>query len=290
MVGICLICSIGSAEMRRTFRNKEGQEIEAEVLKLRSGNLLEIRRQSDGRVFNIPIIDLSLEDQQYLAENLGELVSLGMEASIVPFQEREIDLGTAAPGRLEITGDRAFPLVVFEGDKDFIMGAASIAGKGRAVVFSHSQFCKELVESDSGAEPLFLNAVKWASGKRNPRMMIKGAPKLEGKLKREDFVLVSTDFTDASLSRCDLVVLIGTLTLADPELASVGRFLAGGGGLILASVPWAFAGKYSNFEEDFPGNRLLSMGDVRFFPKGSVKGGTGLIVEGNPIVVVPDSD
>gem|GEM_PF-2259843 len=285
LVGICLVYTFGSAEMRRTFRNKEGQEIEAEILRLGSGNLLEIRRLSDGRVFNIPIIELSLEDQQYLSENLKELVSLGMEASIVSFEEREIELGSAAPGRLKIVGDGGFPLIVAKDDEAFVMGAASIVGKGRATVFSHSQFCDEMVERDSGVEHLFFNALKWVSGKRNPRVMLRGAPKLEAILERKDFPLVAMDFTDGSLSRCDVVILIGNLALADSELLVVRQFLANGGGLILATVPWASAGKYSNFDQDFPGNLLLSTGDVSFLPKGSVIGGTAMIVGGNPIVV-----
>ncbi len=58
----------------RTFTNNQGNQITAEVIAQQKGKVI-VRRISDGRVFDIPISSLSVDDQIWLADRLNRITA-----------------------------------------------------------------------------------------------------------------------------------------------------------------------------------------------------------------------
>ena len=87
-----------------------------------------------------------------------------------------------------------------------------------------------------------------------------------------------------------MVVLSGALMFPDETISSLRNYVQTGGNLLVGTVPWASQGKYEDFAEDFPGNRILRESGISFLPRTAQGGNNLLILENNPVVVpVPES-
>ena len=63
---------IADAQEFRTFTNREGNKIEATLIEVVGKEAIRIKRKSDGREFVLKIATLSLDDQQYLVEEMNK--------------------------------------------------------------------------------------------------------------------------------------------------------------------------------------------------------------------------
>lgn len=276
----------GRAGTERSFQNKQGETIVATFVQVLPDGLVEIKRTSDGEIFQVPIVDLSLDDQQYLSSLLQGRKQDSESSLLFRFEDRSLFLDKAGPGKLEISGGEAFSFLVGKEDPEQLIGAASLLGKGRVVALTHPRLGVEIPMESPGGRGILLNALRWTTGKAEPKVLLTGsAQRLEIFLRDEGFPCTSVRLEEIEVEGHDVVVIAGQLALPEEKVEKLKNFVREGGALVIATVPWATAGKYENFEADFPGNRLLEGSGLRFMSKSGFRGKEAEILGGNPIVI-----
>lgn len=275
-----------ASDSPRTFFNKEGKQIEAQVVDVLPDSIVEVRGVADGTLYQIPILELSLEDQQFLADFVRMKEGGGASPPVLFFPDRLLSLETAIVGSLTLEGDHAFPLVSSEASSNDTVGAASLLKRGRVAAFSHSTFTADLVEKSPVARDLVLNTVRWLGDKRSPKVLLHGRSKgMAIALREAGFELVSATLEEITPETCDVVVLSGALVFPDSTISALRHYVEEGGSLLAGTTPWATQNKYANFAEEFPGNRIFSDSGISFLPRSLRDGKSLRILESNPVVV-----
>ncbi len=162
------------------------------------------------------------------------------------------------PGPLCVAGEKAFVVLAATlGKSQQPVIAAGYMGKGRVVVFGHNGYFgrQSLAVADTGT--LMLNAVRWAGGRASPRVGVRNVAGVSALLKSHG--LESRDVTKMDLGGIEVLCLdVGDLS--DADVAAIGAFVRGGGGLICASLGWGWQQLHpgKDLASDHPGNRLLA--------------------------------
>lgn len=181
------------------------------------------------------------------------------------------------PGPLCVFGDEAFPVVVGAGDGEVVVPvvAAARLGKGRAVAFGHTGYvddARSLAAADTAA--LLLNAVRWAAGKRTPRVGVYRADPLADLLRRRGLVVQTLGGADwtAKLDSLDAICLRGSALATKAEVEAVRAFVAGGGGLVAGGLGWGWRQCHPGkvLRVDHGGNQLLASAGI-VWADGSLK-------------------
>lgn len=184
-----------------------------------------------------------------------------------------IELGKSVPGRIDLTDDQSFPLLF--GDGGSIVAAAASAGEGRAVAFTHGSFLKpgELLAQEPTLQ-LVANAVRWAGRSSKPKVGLhRGVGGLVELFAQADIDAEVIEPGDVRSGRIDVYCVIGHEILEDAEIVRLFEFVNDGGGLVVATTPWAFGKKFEPFST-FPGNQLLAAAGMQFEPDGYAGGKT----------------
>ncbi|MEM7146364.1 MAG: M60 family metallopeptidase [Verrucomicrobiota bacterium] len=190
----------------------------------------------------------------------------------------ELEFGKSVPGQLEVGGAAlGFLVTPVTGD---VIGAAGALGQGRVVAFAHGSFLKGgLLENDSGVR-LVSNSVRWSGRGSKVRVGVPGhMTHLSEVLAKAGLEIVTLAPRDVSKERVDVYCMLPNEFPGSEEQEVIRDFVRAGGGLVLATTPWAYAKEYPEFEVDFPGNRFLEGSGVVFLGKGTARtGGTMAVV------------
>ena len=197
----------------------------------------------------------------------GELHAEDSVRQLIIGEGGEIVLGNAVPGSINITGERAFPLI--EDDKGTIVAAASEVEKGRAVAFTHGAFLKSAdLYGQPPAARAVKNAIRWVGRSSTPSVGV------HPKLKSFSVILQKAGFQTHvfavdEMKNHDVAVYCVVANDLAQEVNSVrlSEFINDGGGVVTATTPWAFKEKFPDFSR-FPGNRVLAATGIQYNPDG----------------------
>ncbi|MDF1756530.1 MAG: M60 family metallopeptidase [Verrucomicrobiales bacterium] len=176
-------------------------------------------------------------------------------------------LEKCVPGEIEIRGKNGFP-VLKDGKGESVFVAAGSSGKGRVAAFSHGSFVKRGGTLDQKpVADLLENLINWVS--RNEQHLIglhasasDLAPHLQKMGKAAEPILPQ----DLKQKKPGAYCLFSDDKSLDPDqLEFVLDYIDQGGGVILATTPWAFSNRYPDFDQS-PGNRILTRAGLYFSP------------------------
>lgn len=181
-----------------------------------------------------------------------------------------IALGKSVPGSIDLTEDRAFPFLQDSGG--VIVGAGGIAGKGRAVGFTHGGFLKPgTITEQSEAAALIINSIRWAAKSANPHVGVHpGISSLAATLEEAGLTVTVFPVEEFRDHKASVYCVIGHEALSDGDIVKLFEFVNDGGGLVTATTPWAFKKKFPDFSK-FPANQLLAHAGFQFLPDGYAK-------------------
>lgn len=184
-----------------------------------------------------------------------------------------IELGKSVPGRIDLTAEGSFPLL--QDEKGGIVAAASHTAEGRVVGFTHGGFLKPgaLLEQEA-ARNFVWNSIRWAGKSGTPAVGIHpGIAALGDILAEAGFEAVVFPPEEMRDHEVSVYCVIGHENLPDGDIVRLFEYANDGGGLVIATTPWAFKKKYEPFSQ-FPGNQLLSAAGMQFLPDGYAGRGT----------------
>ncbi|MEC5129477.1 M60 family metallopeptidase [Verrucomicrobiales bacterium BCK34] len=179
----------------------------------------------------------------------------------------EAILGKSVPGLIDITTDDGFPLI--QDARGNIIAAAGESEKGRAIGFTHGSFLKpgEILAQESVMEML-ANSIRWAGRSGKPTVGLHPSiADLEKALSEKGIGVKVLKPLDVSSGMVNAYCVIGHESLNENEIQELTDFATKGGGLVVATTPWAFNKKFEDFS-DFPGNRILAHAGIQFMPDG----------------------
>ncbi len=211
-------------------------------------------------------------------------VSRGDEKSVqlITSGGGEIFLDKSVPGVLEVKGGAAFPILKGANKKNTII-AAGASGKGRVVAFTHGSFLKPgAVLEQKSATDLVANCLRWSAKSSKPLVGLHPAlASLEEVLKTAGLESKVVAPSDLKSSMVKSYCVIGhQADLTDAEVKAIRAFVTEkGGGLLVASTPWAFKKKYSEFSQ-LPGNIMMAGSGVQFLADGYADKSIPLAVSG----------
>ena len=191
----------------------------------------------------------------------------------------KITLGKSVPGRIKLTGDKAFTLL--SDANASTIAAAGFAGKGRVIAFSHGSFLTGGFLEQKPAADLTLNAFRWAAQSKQVKV---GLPpslkKMATWLEKQGVTvhIIPANQLAKNSKKIDAYAIIGHNVGDDINIKAIQQFVTNGGGLLTATTPWAFSKKYPDYAT-FPGNQITEAAGLAYLPNGYASKG--------PIVVNP---
>uniref|UniRef100_A0A8C5DN93 Peptidase M60 domain-containing protein n=1 Tax=Gouania willdenowi TaxID=441366 RepID=A0A8C5DN93_GOUWI len=169
---------------------------------------------------------------------------------------KELDFrGTAVPGELVLAGENAFPLVM--NNKDQILMAASVYGRGRIVVMAHETYLTKF-------PALVENAVSWLMGDQTANLVcVQTQTKAvaDGLKKSTNKVNITEAFTNSGAG----VYVTSAYSVGEDPKALV-AFLKAGGGVLIAGQAWHWASHHpkENTFLQFSGNKVSGVAGIYF--------------------------
>ena len=189
----------------------------------------------------------------------------------------EIEFGKAVPGVLEVSTP-GFPIL--SGLNGKVIGAASADGSGRVVVFTHGTLVSGAALENMSGLKLMTNSVRWAGKSSQARVgLAPGLESSEALMKAAELEARVMAAAEVTTDQIDVYVVKGQDVTDESDQAVLKAFRRAGGGLVVASTPWAFAKKYPDFAAEFPGNRLVAGSGIVYLKQGTAKTGGLLAVE-----------
>ncbi|XP_028321260.1 TRPM8 channel-associated factor homolog [Gouania willdenowi] len=170
---------------------------------------------------------------------------------------KELDFrGPAVPCELVLAGENAFPLVM--NNKDQILMAASVYGRGRIVVMAHETYLTKF-------PALVENAVSWLMGDQTANLVCvqTQTSKVEDGLKKSTYkVNIVEAFADSQGAG---VYVTNAYRVGEDPKALV-AFLKAGGGVLIAGQAWHWASQHPNENTflQFSGNKVSGVAGIYF--------------------------
>lgn len=166
------------------------------------------------------------------------------------------------PGTVCAFGPDAFSVVVGQVNRRTVgaVVAAGKAGPGRAVVFGHSAYLAEAIETaDTGR--LVLDATRWAVGTHPLRIGVHGLPHLRAFLSNSGIPVEMLDGPDWAAQAKNFGAIACPMdALSESEIAALTAYLKGGGGLISSDTGWGWLQLHPGKSlTQHPGNRVLAV-------------------------------
>ncbi len=185
----------------------------------------------------------------------------------------QIDFGKSVPGKIDLTEDASFPIL--QDQKGGIIAAGATSGEGRIVGFTHGSFLKNgSIIEQKGAKNVVLNSIRWTGRSKAPSVGLH--PSVSGlseTLEEAGFTVAVFPPGEMRDHKISTYCVIGHEKLQDLDVVRLLEFVNKGGGLVIATTPWAFKKKYDPFAE-FPANRLLAAAGMQFLADGYAGRGT----------------
>lgn len=184
--------------------------------------------------------------------------------------------GGLAPGLIELTTEKAFPVLKDASGEILAAGGivATPKGESRVIGIAHDGFLKSPeILSQSSARDLLFNAIRWCGASDAPEVALHPDLKALGAaLEEAGFRVEYVAPTDVSRGSVKFVyVTVAQRGFEEDAVAAVLERCQQGAGLVVAATPWPFGGDYPNFA-DFPANRLAAAAGLRFKSEGTVSG------------------
>ncbi|MEO0415100.1 MAG: M60 family peptidase N-terminal accessory domain-containing protein, partial [Verrucomicrobiota bacterium] len=183
----------------------------------------------------------------------------------------EFELGSAVPGELVLEGEDVFA-VQYDSAGQKVIIAAGTYGKGRIVAFAHGAFILE-GKMPKPAQDLVRRLSDWA-GNESDGKKVAFHPAVKGSLLGGE-AMEPSQLSKGSVQTYVVMAHAGRWTGADAN--AVLDFVKNGGGLLVATTPWAFSGKFDDFSQ-FLGNALIRPAGLSYHPNSYARGEVPLIV------------
>lgn len=179
----------------------------------------------------------------------------------------EVVLGKSVPGLMDITTEDGFALL--QDAKGNLFAAGSESGEGRAIGFAHGSFLKSgAILEQEGVAAVLANSIRWAGRSGKPAVGLHpSSAGLEEMLSDKGMKVKVVKPSEVSSARVSVYCFIGHESLEESEIEALSEFFTDGGGVVIATTPWAFKKKYEDFSQ-FPGNRVFAMAGIQFLPDG----------------------
>lgn len=208
-----------------------------------------------------------------LAGSLGLTHADDAVRNLLTREGGQIELGRSVPGKIDLVSDAGFPIL--QGQKGGIVAAAGTRDEGRVVGFTHGGFLKPgAILEQQGARNLVLNSIRWTGRSSSPAVGLHpGLSGLGEMLEEAGFSTSVFPVEEMRDHKVSVYCVIGHENLSDGDIVKLFEFVNDGGGLVVATTPWAFKKKHDPFSE-FPGNQLLSSAGFQFLPDGYAVGKT----------------
>lgn len=163
------------------------------------------------------------------------------------------------PGIVATISANAFPVVagkVGKTARESVM-AAAMTGQTRIVAFGHDGYLSPDNIKIGDTARLLDNALMWTAGGKKPaRAGVIAAPETLAALKARGYQAVAV--TSSELANISVLVVNGH-KLTDADYDPLRAYLAGGGGLVIATTGWGWSWNDDSktLAQNFVGNRLL---------------------------------
>lgn len=152
--------------------------------------------------------------------------------------------GGSMPSELLLHGPLTFPIGLSNNNQCFF--GAAYYGKGRVVVGTHESYF------DKPELKTFIhNAVSWLDMGRNGKIGVKQLRKFRHILQSEGLSCEASNLTPGLSVYC-------CTSYSDEEAKNIHKFVAEGGGLLIAGHAWYWAYSNSNVLSQYPGNKILN--------------------------------
>lgn len=166
------------------------------------------------------------------------------------------------PGDLVVFGPDAFPVILGRaGDRVLApVVAAARDGKGRIVAFGHTGYFDPGTIAKADTARFLANSVRWASGKKQPKVGVRGHEGLRKHLAGAGFEVVDLAGDDWTARLRDVhVVCVDTADACD----ALAAWVSAGGGLLWTTTGWGWLQlNPGRTLLDHPGNRRMARAGI----------------------------
>ncbi|MCG8601397.1 MAG: M60 family metallopeptidase [Verrucomicrobiales bacterium] len=209
----------------------------------------------------IPLLALILSPLLHADDETRKLITAGGGT---------VDFGKSVPGRIDLTNDFSFPIL--QDSNGAVVAAAGKPGKGRVVGYTHGGFLKPGTLLDQApVRKVVLNSIRWAGRSASPKVGVHpGIAELVSILEEAGLDAEAYSPEDMRDHKPTAYCLIGHEKLSDGEIVRLFEYANDGGGVVIATTPWAFKKKYDPFST-FPGNQIFSSAGFQFLGDGYAK-------------------
>lgn len=176
-------------------------------------------------------------------------------------------LGESVPGVIEIRGKSGFPILK-DGNGERVFAAGGKAGAGRVVAWSHGSFLRGAGLKQKAALEVFCNSLKWAGDQSSPKVGLHSSTvAVAGYLEPFGLQMERVAPEDLATERPDVYCLVpDDRDLDRDDIDNIIAYIESGGGVVVATTPWAFATRYIDFSQS-PGNRILGAAGLYYHPR-----------------------
>ncbi|XP_040199095.1 TRPM8 channel-associated factor homolog [Rana temporaria] len=181
---------------------------------------------------------------------------INFSADLKHLMQGVIDLdihGQSVPSELLLHGSLTFPIGISNNNQCFF--GAAYYGKGRVFVGGHESYLDM-----SELKSFILNAVSWLDMGRNGKIGVDQSKDLLCVLQNEGLSCVASDLIPGLSVYC-------CTSYSDAEAEKIHRFVAEGGGLLIAGQAWYWSYYNPNVLSQYPGNKILNKFGISFLAK-----------------------
>lgn len=181
-----------------------------------------------------------------------------------------VDLGGSQPDSFVVWGETAFPVVLDELHRAFVVAAR--AGQGRVVAFGHEGQLTQGPSDPGDGDRLVENALRWAGQGESPRVGV--APEFQGLADR--LAAAGWDASVRAVAELDDIDVFVDSSWNDrsaEDLDALAAWTEGGGGLLAGGHAWYWAYSNDDVWTNYSGNRMVRGAGFAWTAWGDVSAG-----------------
>ena len=194
-----------------------------------------------------------------------------------------VDSGGMLPSSFVVHGPSAFPVILDEENRAFVVAARH--GEGRVVALGHEGYLGGALDGDGdGVGRLVHNAVGWVGGQDGVVGLTASFGALRDALLADGFD--ATTVTVDDLQGVDVLVVESWNSYSDDQLAGIGAFVEAGGGLLAGGHAWYWAYDGGDSATGYSGSRMLNDAGLTWTPYGHVTAGADAVSAEPPSILL----